>query len=145
MPPAARPPAFSSPVTMSVAGSSRSRNSPRAPESVTHKALSANSGAPSSPGLNVFRALTVPVRGSSRASTGEAAPARGGAASQVAYRPPPASVRVRPAAGIPVKDTSTAGRGGGACVTPQPAIASAVVINRTIDVSAAPERILITI
>ena len=83
-------PAFSSPVTMRVRGSSRSssRSPTDAGSSVTHSHPAAYSGSLTKPALNVFEAVITPVAGSTRDRV-----MRGGYACadacQVRYRLPP--------------------------------------------------------
>ena len=140
-------PALSSPVTMSVTGSRRSRNSPSGPESVTHRALPANSGAPSSPGLNVFRTTTAPAPGSSSASTSRGTVVPGCATSQLAYRRPPAWVSVRPVPDMPGTDTQAAVRtraGAGAAAQPATAQTAAAKRITVASTARAPDRIPIT-
>src|SRR5215469_11480464 len=86
-------PAFSSPVTMSVRGSSRtsSRSPTDTGASVIHSDPAAYSGALRMPGLNVFEAMITPVAGSTRDSVtcGGYGCTRG---CQVRYRLPPVKV-----------------------------------------------------
>ena len=99
----------SSPVTMSVRGSSRSSMAWPENEPVSHSDPAAARGAPIAPGLNVFVATIAPVAASTRASSVHGGSCPAGDSDRRKYRPPPVtvsagSVNIRPTmppAGMP--------------------------------------------
>src|ERR1700733_13114168 len=108
----------SSPVTMSVRGSSRSSMAWPEEEPVSHSDPAAARGAPMAPGLNVFVATIAPVAESTRASSIHGGSCRAGGKDRRKYRLPPVTVRpglvntrpTMPPAGMP----GEAGAGGAA-------------------------------
>ena len=111
----------SSPVTMSVRGSSRSSMAWPENEPVSHSDPAAARGAPIEPGLNVFVATIAPVTASTRASSIRGGSCAAGDSDHRRYRPPPVTVSAglvntrptMPPAGMP----GEAGAGGAVGLT----------------------------